>query len=103
VYVFPGIPRLLQAKFDAARESFRGDPVFLRRVYVSLIESDIAADLNELLVEFSELMLGSYPRTSSDADYMTMLTLESRDEAYAERAAQSLLKRMPSGSVLRVE
>jgi FAD synthetase len=103
VYVFPGIPRLLQAKFEAARESFRGDPVFLRRVYVSLIESDIAADLNELLVEFAELMLGSYPRTSSDADYMTMLTLESRDEGYAERAAQSLVKRMPSGSVLRVE
>ena len=65
VYVFPGIPRLLQAKFDAARDTFRGEPVYLRRVYVSLIESDIAADLNELLVEFAELMLGSYPRTSA--------------------------------------
>ncbi len=103
VYVFPGIPRLLQAKFNSARERFQGDPVFLRRVYVTLIESDIAADLNELLVEFKDLMLGSYPRTSSDVDYMTMLTLESRDEDYAERAAQSLVKRMPSGTVLRVE
>jgi len=103
VYVFPGIPRLLQAKFEAARESFRGDPIYLRRVYVSLIESDIAADLNELLVEFTELMLGSYPRTSNEVDYMTMLTLESRDESYADRAAQSLVKRMPSGTVLRVE
>jgi molybdenum cofactor synthesis domain-containing protein len=103
VFVFPGIPRLLQAKFDAARDTFRGEPVYLRRVYVSLIESDIAADLNELLVEFAELMLGSYPRTSAEADYMTMLTLESRDEDYAERAAQSLVKRMPSGTVLRVE
>lgn len=103
VYVFPGIPRLLQAKFDSAREMFRGEPVFLRRVYVSLIESDIAHDLNELLVEFSELMLGSYPRTAADADYMTMLTLESRDEDYADRATQSLVKRMPSGAILRVE
>ncbi len=103
VFVFPGIPRLLQAKFDSARDSFRGEPVYLRRVYVSLIESDIAADLNALLVEFAELMLGSYPRTSNDVDYMTMLTLESRDESYAERAAQSLVKRMPSGTVLRVE
>jgi hypothetical protein len=48
-------------------------------------------------------MLGSYPRTSADADYMTMLTLESRDEDYAERAARSLVARMPSGTVLRVE
>lgn len=103
VFVFPGIPRLLQAKFDAARDAFQGQPVYLRRVYVSLIESDIAADLNELLVEFAELMLGSYPRTSNEVDYMTMLTLESRDEGYAERAAQSLVKRMPSGTVLRVE
>jgi len=103
VFIFPGIPRLLQAKFDAARDTFRGQPVYLRRVYVSLIESDIAADLNELLVEFGELMLGSYPRTSHDVDYMTMLTLESRDESYAERAAQALVKRMPSGAVVRVE
>jgi FAD synthetase len=103
VFVFPGIPRLLQAKFEAARDSFRGQPVYLRRVYVSLIESDIAEDLNALLVEFGELMLGSYPRTTRDVDYMTMLTLESRDEDYAERAAQALVKRMPSGSVIRVE
>lgn len=103
VFIFPGIPRLLQAKFDAARDSFRGQPVFLRRVYVSLIESDIAEDLNALLVEFHELMLGSYPRTRQDVDYMTMLTLESRDESYADRAAQALVKRMPVGSVIRVE
>jgi hypothetical protein len=72
-------------------------------VYVSLIESDIAEDLNALLVEFSELMLGSYPRTSSDVDYMTMLTLESRDQDYAERAAAALVKKIPQGAVVRVE
>jgi molybdenum cofactor synthesis domain-containing protein len=103
VFVFPGIPRLLQAKFDAARDTFKGSPIFLRRVYVSLIESDIAEDLNALLVEFAELSLGSYPRVSSDVDYMTMLTLESRDQSYAERAAAALVRRMPQGSVVRVE
>jgi molybdenum cofactor synthesis domain-containing protein len=103
VFVFPGIPRLLQAKFDAARDLFKGSPIYLRRVYVNLIESDIAEDLNALLVEFSELSLGSYPRTSSDVDYMTLLTLESRDADYAERAAAALVKRIPKGSVIRVE
>ncbi|MFI5317890.1 MAG: competence/damage-inducible protein A, partial [Myxococcota bacterium] len=103
VFVFPGIPRLLQAKFEAARDTFKGTPIYLRRVYVSLIESDIAEDLNALLVEFSALSLGSYPRTSSDVDYMTMLTLESRDADYAERAATALVKRMPQGTVVRVE
>ena len=42
VFVFPGIPRLLQAKFDAARDTFKGSPIYLHRVYLSLIESDIA-------------------------------------------------------------
>ena len=103
VFIFPGIPRLLQAKFEAARDVFKGSPIYLRRVYVSLIESDIAEELNALLVEFKDLMLGSYPRTTPDVDYMTMLTLESRDADYAERAAAALVKRIPPGAVVRVD
>jgi molybdenum cofactor synthesis domain-containing protein len=103
VYVFPGIPRLLQAKFDAARDSFKGSPIYLHRVYVSLIESDIAEQLNSVVAEFESVSFGSYPRTRSDVDYMTMLTLESRDREFAERAAAALVKSMPAGSVVRVE
>jgi FAD synthetase len=103
VFVFPGIPRLLQAKFESARELFKGSPVYLHRVYLSLIESDIAADLNAVVAEFESVSFGSYPRTTAEADYMTMLTLESRDRDFAERAAAALLKRMPAGSVVRVE
>ena len=103
VFVFPGIPRLLQAKFESARELFKGSPIYLRRVYVSLIESDLAADLNAVVAEFETVSFGSYPRTTAEADYMTMLTLESRDRDFAERAAAALLKRMPAGSVVRVE
>src|SRR5262245_30573943 len=29
VFVFPGIPRLLQMKFEGARELFKGDPIYL--------------------------------------------------------------------------
>ncbi len=102
VFIFPGIPKLLRAKFDSARHHFRGEPVYLRRVFVSCMESDVAQDLNELLVEFPELMLGSYPRVT-DADYRTMLTLESRDKAYLTRAVDSLVARIPSEWLLRVE
>ncbi len=103
VFVFPGIPRLLQAKFDAARDTFKGTPVYLRRVYLSLIESDIAEQLNRVVAEFETVSFGSYPRTSSDVDYMTMLTMESRDRDFAERAAEALVKCMPEGSIVRVE
>jgi len=102
VYIFPGIPRLLQSKFDSARSRFRGNPVHLRRVFVSCMESDVAQDLHDLLEEFPELMLGSYPRVA-DADYRTMLTLESRDKSYLKRAVDALVARIPPDSLLRVE
>jgi molybdenum cofactor synthesis domain-containing protein len=103
VFVFPGIPRLLQAKFDAARDTFKGSPIYLRRVFLSLIESDIAEQLNRIVAEFETVSFGSYPRTSPDVDYMTMLTLECRDRDFAERAAEALVKSMPEGSIVRVE
>jgi molybdenum cofactor synthesis domain-containing protein len=104
VFVFPGIPRLLQAKFEASRDTFKGSPIYLRRVYLSLIESDIAEQLNAVVAEFAAASFGSYPRTSSEVvDYVTMLTLESRDAEYTERAAAALIKRMPHGSIVRVE
>lgn len=102
VHIFPGIPELLQKKFQSIRERFRGDPFHLRRVYVTLREHDIAHSLNDLLVEFPELMLGSYPRIAEE-HYRVLLTLESRDDAYLERATASLLERLPSDGVHRVE
>ena len=102
VYIFPGIPRLLRAKFESARDRFVGAPFHLRKIYMSCIETDIADDLHALLEDFPELRLGSYPRTS-DVDYMTLLTLESRDLAYVDKAVQALVERLPASRLIRVE
>ena len=102
VHIFPGIPELLRKKFESIQERFRGVPVLLRRVFVKRMESDIAASLHELLGEFPELMLGSYPRMG-EKSYRVLLTLESRDAAYLERALSSLLERLPEDAVHRVE
>ncbi len=102
VHIFPGIPELFQKKFHSIRERFRGVPFQLKKVYVTRFESDIAEHLNELLVEFPELLLGSYPRIG-EPDYKVMLTLESRDADYLERSLRSLLERLPDEGVHRVE
>jgi FAD synthetase len=102
VHVFPGIPELLRKKFQSIRERFRGIPFQLRRVYVTKSESDIAHSLNALLVEFPELMLGSYPRIAEE-HYRVLLTLESRDADYLERAVASLLERIPSDAIHKIE
>ena len=102
VYIFPGVPELLRKKFASARDLFRGVPFVLRRVYVKSRESDIAASLHALLGEFPELLLGSYPRLDEES-FHVMLTLESRDQAYVERALGSLLARLPATAIFKVE
>jgi FAD synthetase len=102
VYIFPGVPELLRKKFDSARDRFRGVPFVLRRVYVKSRESDIAASLHDLLREFPELLLGSYPRIDEES-FHVLLTLESRDAAYVGRALDSLLARLPATAIFKVE
>jgi len=102
VHIFPGIPELLQKKFQSIRERFRGIPFQLRRVYVTRHESDIAHSLNALLQDFPELMLGSYPRIG-ETHYRVLLTLESHDGDYLERAVASLLERIPGDAIHKVE
>ena len=102
VYILPGIPELLRKKFESARERFRGIPFVLKRVYVNQMESEIAEHLNSLLEQFPELMLGSYPRIQEES-FRVMLTLESRDAGYVQDALDSLLERLPTGAIYKVE
>lgn len=102
VHIFPGVPQLLRKKFESIRERFRGIPFVLRRVFVSRRESDIVPSLNELVAEFPELMLGSYPRFEEHS-FQTLLTLESRDAHYLQRALDALLARLPGDAIHKVE
>ena len=102
VYILPGIPELLRKKFDSARDLFRGVPFVLRRVFVRSMESEIAEDLHALLGEFPELHLGSYPKIQEES-YRVLLTLESRDGDYVQRALDSLLARLPGDAIHKVE
>jgi molybdenum cofactor synthesis domain-containing protein len=102
VHIFPGIPELLRKKFESIRQRFKGVPILLKRVYVKRRESDIAAALNELLSEFPELMLGSYPKIGEEA-FHVLLTLESRDAGYLQSALDDLLRRIPDDAVHKVE
>jgi molybdenum cofactor synthesis domain-containing protein len=100
--IFPGVPELLRKKFESARDRFRGVPFVLKRVYVTQTESAIAATLNQLLRDFPELMLGSYPRYREES-FHVMLTLESRDAGYVQRALDALLERLAPSAIHKVE
>jgi FAD synthetase len=102
VHILPGIPELLRKKFESARGRFRGVPFVLKKVFVRQRESEIAESLNDLLNEFPELLLGSYPKIQEES-FHVMLTLESRDAGYVQRALDSLLARLPDGAIHKVE
>jgi molybdenum cofactor synthesis domain-containing protein len=102
VYILPGIPEILEAKFQAIRDRFAASPYFLRVVYTSEGEGGIAEHLNATVAAFPELLLGSYPKIG-DPEYAVKLTLESKDEAYVERALAHLLALLPADSVVRTE
>ena len=102
VYIFPGIPELFEKKFDSIRDRFAGVPFELRKIYVRENESDIAETLNTLLREFPELILGSYPRIN-EPEYRVLLTLESRDGDYLNRAAETLISRLPPDAIHKID
>ena len=102
VYIFPGIPSILQERFHAIKEMFRDAPYYLKNVYVRYGEGVIAEMLNNLLVEFPQLMLGSYPVLDLP-EYKVKVTLESKDSSYLDRALQTFIASLPDDAVHRID
>lgn len=102
IYIFPGIPRILEERFHAIKETFRDTPYYLKNVYVRYGEGIIASILNELLVKFPNLMLGSYPVLDLP-DYKVKVTLESKDASYLDRALGAFIASLPADAVHRVD
>jgi molybdopterin-biosynthesis enzyme MoeA-like protein len=63
VHVMAGVPRIMQAMFDALEPELpRGTPIAMRAVHgLGLLEGSIAAGLSAIQDRFPELDLGSYP------------------------------------------
>ena len=93
VYIFPGVPEILQRKFERIKEMFREAPFHLAEVYLRADEGQIASVLHHVLADFPELLLGSYPYFNNPS-YSIKLTLESKDQKYLERARQFLISEL---------
>lgn len=93
VFIFPGVPEILRRKFERIKEMFRESPYHLREVFLCADEGQIAGILHELLAEYPDLMLGSYPYFDNPV-YSIKLTLESKDSQYVERAKADLLQKL---------
>jgi molybdenum cofactor synthesis domain-containing protein len=78
VYVFPGVPTLLQRKFEGVAPRFAGVPVQVARLTTLQTEPEIADALTEASVRWPGVAIGSYPRFET-TPRTVIVTMEARD------------------------
>ncbi len=90
VYVFAGIPRVMQGMFDSIKGELKGGkPMLSRTVATSLAEGILATGLGEIQSRYSEIEIGSYPIMRRGA-YGVNLVLRGRDAARLGVAAEEV-------------
>jgi len=101
VYVLPGIPEILEQKFNAIRDRFAASPYFLRVIYTSDGEGSIAEHLNATLRRSRAasrlLPEDRRPRVCREADARV------EGPGVLERALAHLLGLLPQEAVVRTE
>ncbi|NXW52912.1 FLAD1 synthase, partial [Nyctiprogne leucopyga] len=102
VYIFPGIPALLERALDGLAHLFRSDRTRFhsRTVYVAADEILITPVLDQADATFQgRVNLGSYPDWANNY-YRVKLTLDSESEQELEEAHRFLMEKLPPGVVV---
>lgn len=102
VYIFPGIPSLLERAFSGLEHLFAssGTTFHTREVFVDADEAEIAPVLTKLQADWGRrVALGSYPDWLSNY-HRVRLVLDSNSPEEVEKARAQLLEALPKGSVV---
>nr|XP_009678867.1 PREDICTED: FAD synthase [Struthio camelus australis] len=102
VYIFPGIPALMERALDGLSHLFRNEQTCFhsRTIYVAADEMLIAPVLDQANTSFQgRVSLGSYPDWASNY-YRVKLTLDSESEEHLEDAYRFLMEKLPPDVVV---
>ncbi|NXV21710.1 FLAD1 synthase, partial [Cepphus grylle] len=102
VYIFPGIPALMERALDGLAHLFRSEQTrfYSRAIYVAADEILITPVLDRADAAFQgRVSLGSYPDWASNY-YRVKLTLDSESEQDLEEAYRFLMEKLPPGVVV---
>ncbi len=94
IYVFPGIPKLMQANFALLKPTLKGVPFQSKSFTTSVGESQYADLMAEAMENFPQVLFGSYPNLSEER-FKATVTLRSRDAEALEEALSWLTERWP--------
>lgn len=91
VYVFAGVPRIMQAMFDAVKHSLMGGkPVESRSVTCNIAESHVADGLGIIQDKYPMLAIGSYPKYQNGR-FGTALVIRGIDDDALAKATQEVV------------
>lgn len=86
VYVFAGIPRVMQAMFESIRHELKGGPAIRSRsITAYMTEGAIAKALSDIQDRWAQVDIGSYPMVR-DGRFGTSLVLRSSQPEALEQA-----------------
>lgn len=87
VYVFAGIPRVMQGMFDSIKGELKGGkPMLSRSIATTLAEGVVAKGLGEIQGRYTDIEIGSYP-IMRRGSYGVNLVLRGPDETRLKDAA----------------
>ena len=84
VFVFPGLPREMEAIFDSVADRFRGQAIATWRRSYRTGEGQIVGVLEEATRRHPAVSVGSYPRFLPDGPEVEVVLKSSDDEALTE-------------------
>lgn len=92
IFVFAGVPKIMQAMFEAAKEYFiTGDKVYTKSISAYVTEGDIAKELSDLQSRYAEVEMGSYPFIRNER-LGTSLVFRSSNTAKLDDSHEIMLK-----------
>lgn len=96
VYVFAGVPNIMQAMFDAVAPTLiGGKQVLSRTVTAGLAESVVAEGLGKIQNKYPDIAIGSYPHYRN-GKFGTSLVLRGIDEQLLEKSTQEVVSLVKS-------
>ncbi|XP_076472188.1 FAD synthase-like isoform X2 [Babylonia areolata] len=105
VYIFPGVPSIMERAFVLLEDLFRDPDVLLytEEVYINVPESSIATDVQRAADKFGgNVVIGSYPELHNSY-YKVKVSLESTCQDQLTMASSEIRSSLPQGSVVPYE
>lgn len=100
IYVFAGIPKLVEAMFSEVAQDFQGSPLFEKEELFHRGEGDLGKIMKQIVKDFPDVELGSYPQVNCEDFALpmeqrkpkTLLILKGQRQARVEEAFETFMK-----------